>query len=250
MTEADRLRARMPAFRRKVERALSRVEEAAMLGRIGVSYSGGKDSTVVLDLVRRVIPDAPAALFDSGAELADTYAIVDDYNVTRIYPKMSLIEMCRYGGYWGHPTPTDQDATFNFGEILIDEPARRFAHEAGLSVQALGLRADESKGRRVNARIKGELYPVRRRDAPLWHLCPIQYWTTDDVWTYIAERGLAYNTAYDKMTALGIPRDQQRIAPILGVDAATLGRYAYLARIDPDLWRRLRADFPKLGLYV
>lgn len=34
-------------------------------GRIAVSFSGGKDSTVLLDLVRRAFPDVPA-VFEIG----------------------------------------------------------------------------------------------------------------------------------------------------------------------------------------
>lgn len=250
VTNADRLRACLPAHRRKVERALSLVEQAAEYGRVGVSFSGGKDSTVVLDLVRRVIPDAPAAFFDSGAELADTYAIVVAYGVTVIQPAMSLVEMCKYGGYWGHSHPVDSTATFDFGRVLIDEPAARFARDAGLAVQAIGLRADESARRRVNARIKGALYPVQRKDGPLWHLCPLQGWSVSDIWAYIADRDLAYNAAYDKMIALGITREEQRIAPVLGSDAASFGRYALLKRLDPALWNRLAADFPRIRIYT
>ena len=37
-------------------------------GKIAVSFSGGKDSTVLLDLVRRAFPDVPAVFVDTGLE--------------------------------------------------------------------------------------------------------------------------------------------------------------------------------------
>lgn len=37
-------------------------------GQVYVSYSGGKDSTVLLDIVRRIYPDVPAVFSDTGLE--------------------------------------------------------------------------------------------------------------------------------------------------------------------------------------
>lgn len=37
-------------------------------GRVFVSFSGGKDSTVLLDLARRVYADIPAIFVDTGLE--------------------------------------------------------------------------------------------------------------------------------------------------------------------------------------
>lgn len=37
-------------------------------GKVYVSFSGGKDSTVLLDLARRIYPDIPAVFIDTGLE--------------------------------------------------------------------------------------------------------------------------------------------------------------------------------------
>ena len=37
-------------------------------GKVAVSFSGGKDSTVLLDLARRAFPDIPAVFVDTGLE--------------------------------------------------------------------------------------------------------------------------------------------------------------------------------------
>ena len=37
-------------------------------GQVYVSFSGGKDSTVLLDLARRIYPDIPAVFVDTGLE--------------------------------------------------------------------------------------------------------------------------------------------------------------------------------------
>lgn len=37
-------------------------------GKVYISFSGGKDSTVLLDLARRIYPDIPAVFVDTGLE--------------------------------------------------------------------------------------------------------------------------------------------------------------------------------------
>lgn len=238
--------ARSSAFLRRVERARQIIAQAAQLGRLGVSYSGGKDSTVVLHLVREIVPDAPAAFFDSGLEFPGTYEMIQHYGVEVIRPEMSLAELCRYGGYWGHPNPVDPEAEFDFFSFLVAEPSWRFIQKYGLRVIAMGLRAQESRGRELSARKNGELYHIKSRD--MWHCCPLAYWSENDVWAYIASRGLRYNPAYDKMAELGIPRRRWRVGILLGITRTGFeDRYIWLRQLEPAIWNRLIQEFPKIG---
>lgn len=247
ISEADLLRARLPGFACKIDRALDVIRQASEKGRVGTSYSGGKDSQCVLDLVRRVLPDSPVAFFDSGAELESTRAIVAHYGVTTIHPRLTFQEMARYVGKWGYVDPVDPGCPFDFGMILIHEPAETFVVRERLMVCAIGLRGQESGGRWMNAVSRGELY---QREDRTWCCCPLAFWSTDDVWAYIASRGLAYNEAYDRMAELGIPRDQQRISTLLGDRAAGAGKYAILKRLEPHTFNRLAAEFPDLRSYA
>ena len=68
-------------------------------GKVAVSFSGGKDSTVLLDLARRAFPDIRAAFADTGLEYPEIRAFVKTVpNVTWLKPDMpfpAVIE--RYG---------------------------------------------------------------------------------------------------------------------------------------------------------
>jgi phosphoadenosine phosphosulfate reductase len=246
--KAAELYARLHGFENRVTSALKLIEKAMEKGIVGVSFSGGKDSTVLLDLVRRVCPDAPAAFFDSGCELRQTYDVIKHYRVEIIKPEMSLIEMCKHGGYWGYEHPMDAEATFDFGKVLIDEPAKEFIDRHHLAVVAMGLRIEESVARKINAKVRGTFYFAEYMN--VWHLCPLQNWTTMDIWAYIVSRKLKYNEAYDVMDMLGIPIERQRISTILGIDASQYGRYVYLKKIDSDLWNRLAGEFPGIRKYT
>lgn len=69
-------------------------------GQVYVSFSGGKDSTVLLDLARRIYPDIEAVFVDTGLEYPEIRQYVKSYNnVTIIRPKMRFDEVIRKYGY-------------------------------------------------------------------------------------------------------------------------------------------------------
>jgi len=69
-------------------------------GKTHVSFSGGKDSTVLLDLVRSVYPDTPALFVDTGLEYPEIKAFVRTFpNVTTVRPKKSFRQVIEEYGY-------------------------------------------------------------------------------------------------------------------------------------------------------
>lgn len=69
-------------------------------GQVYVSFSGGKDSTVLLDLVRDMYPEVPAVFVDTGLEFPEIKEFVKSKeNVTILRPKMSFREVIEKYGY-------------------------------------------------------------------------------------------------------------------------------------------------------
>lgn len=68
-------------------------------GYVYVSFSGGKDSTVLLDIVRRLYPDVEAVFVDTGLEYPEIRQFVKSFeNVTWLKPKMAFKDVClKYG---------------------------------------------------------------------------------------------------------------------------------------------------------
>lgn len=65
-----------------------------------VSFSGGKDSTVLLDLVRQDYPNVRAVFFDTGLEYPEIREFVKSYdNVDWIKPNMNFREIIDKYGY-------------------------------------------------------------------------------------------------------------------------------------------------------
>lgn len=69
-------------------------------GKVYVSFSGGKDSTVVLDIARKLYPDIEAVFIDTGLEYPEIREFVKTFNnVTWVKPKMTFKEVVEKHGY-------------------------------------------------------------------------------------------------------------------------------------------------------
>ena len=64
-----------------------------------ISFSGGKDSTVLLDIVRQDYPKIPAVFVDVPTQYPELKEFVKTFeNVEILKPKISFMEVCkRYG---------------------------------------------------------------------------------------------------------------------------------------------------------
>lgn len=75
-----------------------------------VSFSGGKDSTVLLDIARQVYPNIPAVFVDTGLEYPEIREFVKTIdNVTWLRPKMSFREVIEKYGY---PVVSKEQASY------------------------------------------------------------------------------------------------------------------------------------------
>lgn len=69
-------------------------------GEVYVSFSGGKDSTVLLDIVRRLYPDVEAVFVNTGLEYPEIQSFVKTFdNVRILYPKKSFSQVITEYGY-------------------------------------------------------------------------------------------------------------------------------------------------------
>ena len=70
-------------------------------GNVYVSFSGGKDSTVLLHIVRSIFPDVPAVFSNTGLEYPEIQKFVRGFdNVVTIYPKTKFMDIM---GTYGYP---------------------------------------------------------------------------------------------------------------------------------------------------
>jgi 3'-phosphoadenosine 5'-phosphosulfate sulfotransferase (PAPS reductase)/FAD synthetase len=79
-------------------------------GDVYIAFSGGKDSTVLLDLVRQVKKDVPAVFFNTGLEYPEIVSFATSLdNVEVIRPKMTFKAVLERYGY---PYPSKRVAQY------------------------------------------------------------------------------------------------------------------------------------------
>ena len=86
----------------KVEKTKLRIREWYEFynGDVYVSFSGGKDSTVLLDIVRSMYPDVVAVFSDTGLEYPEVKHFVKSKgNVEIIRPEKSFNQVVKEKGY-------------------------------------------------------------------------------------------------------------------------------------------------------
>ncbi len=69
-------------------------------GDVYISFSGGKDSTVLLDIARKIFPDIPAVFSNTGLEYPEVRKFAKSFeNVDIVYPQMTFLDVVKIYGY-------------------------------------------------------------------------------------------------------------------------------------------------------
>lgn len=108
----------------------------------------------------------------------------------------------------------------------------------------IGIRADESLHRykAITSLKNGLMYNnwkwTTRVSANLFNIYPIYDWKTEDIWVYHGKnKHLPHNRVYDKMTKAGVKLSQQRLCQPYGDDQRK-GLWLYHI-LEPETWYKL-----------
>lgn len=236
-----------------------------------VSWSGGKDSTVVVDLARQVDPNVPVVFFDSGLQFPETLQYLEDVseawrlNFTVIPAEPDLLTVMIALGGFDHQAP-DRRLGVELADLMIKDLAAE-AHRRHGRGSLWGVRSEEATGRRMlyrqrlgaetraqQGRSREEVRAssggvVRRVDGTVTY-GPIWDWQTSQVFDYLAGRGIEPNPLYRKLAGLGVPAQQIRVDSIIDASKLSNGHIAWFQKGWPDLFDRVVIALPRLREWV
>jgi 3'-phosphoadenosine 5'-phosphosulfate sulfotransferase (PAPS reductase)/FAD synthetase len=248
--DSARLHAKLPVFRRAMERARDRVRQASATapGVWAVGCSGGKDSTAMLEVCVSAGWRGPLFHFryhddydQDGQEmtvsLAGRYGLEAD--IIEVVSEFDAFE--RAGHFFATPTTPEEHEAVRW---WLRTHRRQIAdHQAarGWAGVFIGMRREESRVRAMALRKKGWLYETGAR--PGMTCCPLIDWSGRDVWACIASEGLPYLARYDDAE----DRVRERSEDIwLSVDTWRWGAASDMKRRDPERWHALVERYPGL----
>jgi len=242
-------------------------------GKTYISFSGGKDSTVLLHLVRNLFPETPAVFCDTGLEYPEIKEFVktkDD--ITIIRPKMNYKKVIEKYGYpviskeqaryirlyrttksqkmknkcWmgsknGYFKISEKwkflvDAPFKISEECCDVMKKRpfKIYEKETGRKGyLGIMAGDSHLRKLNYMKTG--CNAFENNRPLSQ--PMSFWLEKDIWEYIKQNNLSYAPIYDK----GITRTGC-IFCMFSLFKNKFDKFAKLQELHPKLYRHCMED--------
>ncbi|UOQ42824.1 phosphoadenylyl-sulfate reductase [Halobacillus salinarum] len=154
--------------------------------------SFGAEGIVLIDLISKVKQDADIVFLDTGVHFPETYDLIDkvkarypQLNIHMKQPELTLDEQAeKHGSALWKKQP---DMCCYIRKIKPLEDALSGA-EAWIS----GLRREQSVSRsKTNFVNKDERFQSIK-------VCPLIYWTWDDVWDYIRVNDLDYNVLHDQ----------------------------------------------------
>ncbi len=219
-------------LKNKPEYKSSKVDKFVM------SFSGGKDSQVTLDLVSRVIPPSEFSVIysDTGLEILPSIEI---YNDTENFYKK------RYPGVNFHMTKNSQDIFWYLERLGAPTRMHRwccavmktgplYAYLKSISVDNKqpkvlvfeGVRAEESNRRSTYSRIG-----VGVKHSTVVNARPIFNWNTTEIFLYLFKYGLPMNAGY----RYGLTRVGCSVCPLSSEWSEHIIRKLYPGQVDKYL---------------
>lgn len=237
----------LPSFKRKLARSKAVIEEfLARAKRPYLALSGGKDSVVCAHLVSQIDPDMQ--IFSQCDDLdwpgLDTHLKniiktcgLKDHIIG--YSEVSAKKEFKMALRIGKETKSMHEGCFR---AVI----KKYVEDYNRDGVILGLREQESKGRRLNLRYRGLIYS--KKDG-VTTCCPIGKWDSKEVIGYIAKNNLPLFHIYTKLGQhIGI--ENVRMCWPIHPQFIAQGNVFFMRLCYPDYWRELIKDFPELAQYV
>lgn len=241
--------------------------------RIYLSFSGGKDSTVMLHLVMEEAKKRGRKIgvlfidwecqftmtIDHVRKMYQLYADhIDPYWVA--IPIRTWNGCSQYEPEWiawdeakqslwvrekdGLSIQDKSFFPFYYPNMMFEEFTPLFAKWYSQNEPCacfVGIRTDESLNRyrtiaRDKPRMEGKGWTTNVID-DVWNVYPIYDWQTQDDWTYVGKFQKPYNALYDVMYQAGLSIHQMRIDEPFG-DTQRQGLWLYQV-IEPQLWAKM-----------
>jgi len=238
----DMLHAKSKSYANRVSDAKNIISRALDQMKLPyLSFSGGKDSLVMLHMVLEQNPNVAVVYWDADASYPDTdeflARISDEWDIDIIrFKTRPILDVFREFGI-DHPQIEQKTMV-----ATVYEPIKRLIAEYGFDGVFVGLRREESYGRKQLIKYRGPIFHSKYQN--VIECLPVAYFSVQDVWAYITTNDLPHNPVYDKTSTR--PRNEIRVSYYCGETLRSHGRFVWLKKEYPDLYNKFAAEFPEV----
>jgi phosphoadenosine phosphosulfate reductase len=174
---------------RSSERVLSSALSKFETSKIAIAWTGGKDSTVILHMIRilqgtRI--SLPVVFIDTGLHFDETLKFVK--KIEKEW-KLNLYRLQDKTGLANYKKEKNRTKKKEIARKMKIKAIKRGIKKYKWKALIIGIRWDEHQAR------ANEVYFSRRKDHIRIH--PILHFTEKDIWDYIKEFNISYNPLYD-----------------------------------------------------
>lgn len=205
-----------------------------------IAFSTGKDSSVACDMALKMDANIDVVYFDANCGFPDTYRILDKFKAEGkhvvIRETKDWFDIVRDAGGYG-----TQNLEYITMQETVVKPIKEMVEELGYDSMIVGLRAEESIGRRAFANVYGHHHHSKKYG--IVHINPLLKWRYMDIWAYIVSNAIDYNKTYDLLW--NAPETSQRISYWAGESNMGDGRWVWLRINFPQLYYKLLAFYPQ-----
>lgn len=203
---------------------------------IGVSISGGKDSTAMYFLCREALGTNFISFYmDSAGAYPDTVEILNQLQCKIIKSDVT------YWDCWRLEPVTDDF----LNNVIVYDNAKKAVKKLNLDLVMVGIRADESKNRKQ--RFKSyENYKYTKLTS-VYQYSPLEKWTAQNVWDYLKFNNHPINGIYQKYaeTFGGSYRDY-RVDSYLERISVAKGSIKIIQKYYPNLFKEILEKAPNI----
>lgn len=247
--------AQTAVHRRRVESAANTVRSLLLTTKYFCGLSGGKDGVATagllklagrgdIPLVHVYTPLNTPGMEETAKATAETLG-----------SKLTIIEPDIPDDFWSWlrslPAPITSRGNYSIlgNKIAVGNMLVAYTYEHKLDGAINGMRSEESKGRRINRKVRGRAYRLKSDGKEM--VQPIVDWEARDVYAFCVANNLPicehYRLAYERF-GLSPESPNSRVDCVIVPDEiASNGSYAMTRQLYPELWRKLVTARPELG---
>jgi 3'-phosphoadenosine 5'-phosphosulfate sulfotransferase (PAPS reductase)/FAD synthetase len=220
---------------------------------VGISYSTGKDSTVLVHLVDSLKSQLKCQiiniLFDCNAVWQDSFSQLQEMNKigikTEIIKSNVTYQELRLREHSKGEKISDNIAN----NWSVYENARKAVEKFDLDLQCIAIRSQESKSRQDFFKYKPNYFFVKKVKVQSFY--PLEYWTSKDIWAYIVSNNVPHNQLYYKFAdTFGNKPYNYRVDEYLERDALNNGSLKILKKYYPEIAIKEIKNLPFLDQYL